>query len=184
MQSENTTAERAVILALNDTTLATIAAGILLIAAVLWSASGPNVEKTDFSLTYVGAHIIHHGLGSRLYDPEFQKNVRDSLFLHPNPLLFEHPPFEALLLSFLAAFSFPTAYFIWGLINAATWLTLMLFLRHYLVWPGEFLGYVCLWFLFAPLGVALFQGQPSLILLAMYALAFVELRKGRDYSAG
>jgi hypothetical protein len=34
------------------------------------------------------------------------------------------------------------------------------------------------------LGVALFQGQPSLILLATYALAFVELRKGRDYSAG
>src|SRR5579863_10242603 len=59
---------RRIDLGLNEGTLGLFAAAILLVGAVLWSAHGPNVEKTDFSLTYVGARIVHQGLGSRLYD--------------------------------------------------------------------------------------------------------------------
>src|ERR1700746_2883613 len=101
-------------LGLNDSTLALLGAAILLVSAVVWSAQSPRLEKTDFSLTYVGATIVHAGLGQRLYDVELQKHTRDSLFQHPNPLFFEHPPFEALLLSPLAALPFRTAYLVWG----------------------------------------------------------------------
>jgi len=175
---------RRIDLGLNDGTLGLFAAAILLVGSVFWSANGPNVEKTDFSLTYVGARIVHQGIGARLYDITLQKQIRDSLFAHPNPLLFEHPPFEALLLSPLAALPFRTAYLIWGLFNAAVWLTLIWFLRLYLPTPHEDLGYLSLWLLFAPLGVALYQGQPSLMLLAIYALTFTSLKRDNEFVAG
>lgn len=165
-------------------TIALLGAAVLLFGAVLWSANGPNVEKTDFSLTYVGAKIVHDGLGSRLYDIDLQTQVRDATFRHPNPLFFEHPPFEAALLSPLATMSFRKAYLVWGLLNASIWLLLMLFLRSYLSSPGEDLGYVALWLLFAPLGVALYQGQSSVILLALYAASFILLTRSHDLAAG
>ena len=176
--------QRGFVLGLNEATLGLLAAAILLLGAVLWSSHGPNAEKTDFSLTYVGARIIHQGLGSRLYDINFQRQVRDSLFQHPNPLFYEHPPFEALLLSPLAKCPFRTAYMLWGFFNAAVWLTLMFLLRDYLPWPREDLGYLSLWFLFAPIGVALFQGQSSIVLLALYAITFIRLRHQKEFSAG
>src|SRR5260370_24651184 len=173
----------AIRIGLNDSTFGLLGAAILLFGAVLWSARGPNVEKTDFSLTYVGARIVHQGLGSRLYDLDLQKRVRDSLFRHPNPLFFEHPPFQALLLSPLAALPFRTPYLVWGFLNAAVWLLLLFLMRPHLPAPLEDLGYVALWLLFAPLGVALFQGQSSMILLPLYAPAFVLLRHGNNFVA-
>ena len=169
---------------LNDGTLGLLAVAILLVSAVVWSADGPNVEKTDFSLTYVGAKLVHDGFGHKLYDITLQKKTRDSLFQHPSPLFFEHPPFEAVLLSPLADHPFRTAYMIWGLVNAAICVWLMIILRSYLPWPREDLGYLALWLLFAPLGVAIYQGQSSVILLAVYAITFLELERGREFWAG
>ncbi len=173
-----------IVLGFNEGTLGLLGAAVLLTGAVLWSARGPSVEKTDFSLTYVGAQIVHQGQGVSLYDIGLQKQVRDSLFEHPNPLFYEHPPFEALLLSPLAALPFRTAYMTWGFFNAGVWLWLIWFLRPYLPRPAEDLGYVSLWFLFAPLGVALYQGQPSLLLLAIYAFTFTNLKRQNELGAG
>lgn len=169
---------------LNDGTLALLAAAIVLVSAVIWASNDASAERTDFSLTYVGALIVHQGNGSQLYDLELQKRLRDSLFAHPVPILFEHPPFEAFLLSPLAAWPFRTAFRIWGLINATVWLLLMVFLRRYLPWPRELLGYTFLWLLFAPLAVALYQGQSSIILVALFAITFLHLKNGRPLSAG
>src|SRR6185369_17080718 len=116
----------------NDGALGLLAAAILLGGAVMWSEQMPRAEKTDFALTYMGAVLVHEGLGARLYDIELQNETLHRLFRQPNPLFFEHPPFEALLFSPLAAFSFRTAYLIWGLINAVVWLLLIYFLRRYL----------------------------------------------------
>jgi hypothetical protein len=184
MSNERIIESRRFVLGLNEETMGLFAAAILLAGAVLWCSHNPNVEKTDFSLTYVGARIVHQGLGVRLYDINYQKQVRNSLFEHPNPLFYEHPPFEALLLSPLAVFPFRTAYMFLGLFNALVWLGLMFFLRQYLPWPREDLAYLCLWFLFAPVGVALFQGQSSIVLLALYAATFISLQKEKQFSAG
>ena len=169
---------------INEGMLGLFGIAILLVTAVVWSARGPNVEKTDFVLTYVGAHIVHDGSGARLYDIKFQKQVRDSLFQHPNPLFYEHPPFEALVLSPLAALPFRMAYLLWGLSNVVIWLILIFFMRPYFQCPEEDLGYLALWVLFAPLAVALYQGQSSLILLALYAIAFVKLQQEKEFNAG
>src|SRR5690349_16247460 len=81
---------------------------ILLAAAVVWTARGPRAEKTDFAFTYMGATIFHRGEAQRLYERDFQVQTRESLFVDPNPLLYQHPPFEAFLLSPLAKYPFRT----------------------------------------------------------------------------
>jgi hypothetical protein len=156
----------------------------LLASVVVWSSHGVNVEKTDFALTYVGAHIVHEGTGRNLYNIGLQVQLRDSMFEHASPLYFEHPPFEALALAPLAGFSFHTAYTVWGLINVAVLGCLIIWLRRYFTRPSEDLGYLLLWLLFAPLGVSLYQGQSSIIVLAAYAVTFDQLKKGNVFSAG
>lgn len=168
----------------NDGTLGLIAVAILLFGAAAWSTHSPSVERTDFSLTYVGAKIEHEGHGHDLYDINLQKQIRNSLFQHPSPLFFEHPPFEALLLSPLASLPFRMAYGIWAAVNAAVWLSLIIALRKYGPWPADPLAYLFFWLLFAPLWVALYQGQSSILLLALYSITFASLARGRDAMAG
>ena len=167
-----------------ESTLGALAVAIILIGAVLWSARGSHPEKTDFSVTYVGAYMVHHGLRARLYDLTSQSRIRDSLFSDPNPLVFEHPPFEALLLSPLAAVPYRSAYMIWGFVNVTVWLFLMIFLRPRVAWPRDEMAYFALWLLFAPLGVALFQGQSSLLVLAIFSITFFQLKKSNEFAAG
>ena len=167
-----------------ETAVVTFAAAVLLFGAVLWTARGPRAEKIDFSVTYVGAWMVRHGQASNLYNLAEQMKVRNALFADPNPLVFEHPPFEALLLAPLAALPYRTAYLLWGLVNALIWLAIPFLLRPYAPVPKEPLGYFSLWFLFAPLGVALFQGQTSIALLLLYALTFISLKNHRALRAG
>ncbi len=157
---------------------------VLLLGAVLWAATGPLTEKTDFVLTYFGAYMIRKGEGPKLYDLREQERVRNSLFKHPNPLVYEHPPFEALLFAPLAGLPFRVAYLIWGIVNTAIWLVLSYVLRPHAPVPKDVLGYFALWLLFAPLGVALFQGQTSLVLLLVYTATFLSLKHGHDLEAG
>ena len=157
---------------------------VLLLAAMVWADRPPTMEKTDFSVTYIGSRMVHLGMGARLYDLDEQRKLKRELLPDAEPLLFEHPPFEAFLLSPLGALPYKWAYLLWGLINIAVWLTLPFLLRPYALVPRDELGYLVLWLLFAPLGVALFQGQSSLFILLFYALAFVQLKRGHDFRAG
>ena len=169
---------------LNDGTLGLVGLAILLVAAVVWSANSVNVGRTDFALTYVGAHIVHAGLGEHLYDIEMQVRLRDSMFRDASPIYFEHPAFEALAFAPLASLPFRTAYLIWGLFNVAVVLAVMVWLRRYLAWPAEDLGYVCLWLLFAPIVIAIYQGQSSVIVLGAFAAAFILFKDDHPLAAG
>jgi hypothetical protein len=128
--------------------------------------------------------MVHQGEGPKLYDVREQERVRNSLFKHPNPLIYEHPPFEALLFAPLAGLPFRWAYLIWGIVNAVIWLVLPYVLRPHAPVPKDVFGYFALWLLFAPLGVALFQGQTSLVLLLVYTATFLSLKRGHDLKAG
>ena len=157
---------------------------MLLAGALYWSAEAPAVEKRDFSVTYLGSRMLLLGYGPNIYNLDSQHQVKSSLFTNSEPLIYEHPPFEALLLSPLAALPYRAAYLAWGMLNIAIWLALPLILRPYVPVPHEPLAYFALWLLFAPLGVALFQGQSSLLVLLAYSLAYIALRRGRDFRAG
>ncbi len=167
-----------------DNLLAYVGCAILLVSAVFWADRPPTMEKTDFSVTYIGSRMVYLGQGSKLYDLAEQRKLKQSLLKDAEPLIFEHPPFEALLLAPLGALPYKTAYLLWGLINVAIWLSLSRLLRPYAPAPRDELAYLALWMLFAPLGVALFQGQSSIFLLLVYALTFIALKRGRDFRAG
>lgn len=169
---------------LNDGTLGLIGLAILLVAAVVWSANSVNVQRTDFALSYVGAHMVHAGMGKHLYDLGEQVQLRDSMFRDASPIYFEHPPFEALLLAPLASLPFRTAYLVWGLLNVAVVLAFIVWLRRYLAWPTEDLGYVSLWLLFAPVVIAIYQGQSSVIVLGAFAATFIFLKNEHPLLAG
>jgi hypothetical protein len=172
------------IIGVDENRLILLAGAVILFGAVVWSSSTPLREKTDFTITYVGLTILHQHDPAKLYDLNHQAAVRDSLFKNPNPLMFQHPPFEALILEPLAALPYKTAYLVWGLLNALLWLALPWIFRPYAPAPAEPLGYYALWFLFPPLGIALFMGQPSLLLLFLYTLTFIALKRGLDWRAG
>jgi hypothetical protein len=157
---------------------------VLLVSAVFWADKPPTMEKTDFSVTYIGSRMVYLGLGPKLYDLAEQQQLKALLLPDAEPLIYEHPPFEALLLAPLGALPYKTAYLIWGLINVAIWLMLPYLLRPYAPAPRDDLGYLVLWLLFAPLGVALFQGQSSLLVLLLYSITFIQLKCGRDFRAG
>ncbi|HZR31871.1 MAG TPA: glycosyltransferase family 87 protein [Terriglobales bacterium] len=165
-------------------TIAWFAAGILLIGAVLWADHPPAIEMTDFSVTYIGARMVYEGRGAKLYDLAEQQSTKAALFTHAQPLIFEHPPFEALLLAPLGRLDYKTAYLIWGLLNVAVWLYLPYLLRPYAPSPRSDLAYLALWMSFPPLGIALYQGQSSLLLLLVFALAFICLKRGKEFRAG
>jgi hypothetical protein len=167
-----------------DNILAYFGFAVLLVSAVFWADRPPTMEKTDFSVTYIGSRMVYLGEGAKLYDLTEQQRVKHSLLKDAEPLIYEHPPFEALLLSPLGALPYKTAYLLWGLINVAIWLSLTRLVRPYAPAPRDALGYLALWLLFAPLGVALFQGQSSIVLLLVYWFTFVSLKRGHDLRAG
>jgi len=167
-----------------DGILAYLGLAVLLVSAVFWADHPPGMEKTDFSVTYIGSRMVYLGQGAQLYDLAAQRRLKGALLKDAEPLIYEHPPFEALLLAPLGALPYKTAYLLWGLINVAIWLSLPRLLRPYATAPRDELGYLALWLLFAPLGVTLFQGQSSLVLLLVYVLTFIALKQGRDFRAG
>ena len=168
----------------NENGMLVLGMAILLVAAVFWTVRGPFSEKADFTFTYLGARLVHQGDGALLYDLSEQKSVVTSLFKHPNPLIYEHPPFEALVFAPLAALRYRTAYLIWGIINALIWLLALYLIRPYAPLPRNQPGYLAAWIFFAPLCVALCEGQTSLALLLLYILTFINLKRGRDRVAG
>jgi hypothetical protein len=167
-----------------ETGVALVAAALMLLGALYWSAKAPMVEKRDFSVTYLGCLMVHLGMGSKVYDVAEQRKLKASILPNSEALIFEHPPFEALLLSPLADLPYRTAYLLWGFINIAIWLTLPILIRPYAPVPQDSLGYLGLWLLFAPLGVTLFQGQSSLVVLLLYTFTFISLKEGHDFRAG
>lgn len=167
-----------------ETAVAWFGAAVLLFGAVLWADRSSLVEMTDFSVTYIGARIVHEGRAAKLYDLNEQQAVKNVLLKHAQPLIFEHPPFEALILSPLGGLSYRTAYLLWGFFNVLIWLSLPYLLRPYLASPRSEIGYLALWLLFAPLGVALYQGQSSLLVLLFLCFSFIALKNGHELVSG
>jgi len=164
-----------------ENALALFGSAVLLVFVVFLADRPPTMEEADFSITYIGSRMVYLGMGPKLYDLAEQQRLKRLLVPNSLPLIYEHPPFEALLLAPLGALPYKTAYLIWGLINVAIWLMLPTLLRPYAPAPRDDLGYLVLWLLFAPLGVALFDGQSSLLLLLVYSSTFIQLRRGRDF---
>ena len=145
---------------------------------------------TDFSQFYAGATIVRDGSGQNLYTYELQENVQKELYStaenRTGPVLYYHPAFEILIFVPLTYTSYSRAYFGWVLINLSILVAISLLLFPYLanLRPVFGINVVLSLFAFFPIFNAIYHGQDSIVLLLLFASAFMSLKRDRPFLAG
>lgn len=164
-----------------------IAAGIAaaaMLVAVLAMTRSTACEDADFIGIYTPALLIREGHAGEIYSSEAQARVQRTLFNRPNVLLGIQPPFEFALVAPLTRLTYRKAYAVWGAINVALWMLFAYLLRPYAPVPRNALRYLLLCLLFFPAWVAFLQGQPSILMLVSWTLAFVFMKRRQDFWGG
>ncbi len=141
----------------------------------------------DFRSFYMAGYAVRTGHGGELYDYEFQKRLQNEI-VSPSDvaLLYYHPPYESFLFVPLSFFRYRTAYFVFGALNILFLALAVRLVRGRLshlseLWrPLPIAIFLC----FFPIGIALTQGQDSILLLLLYAAGYIALRRGNDIRAG
>lgn len=167
-------------------------AGILVIhVAVFWNAR--HVIRRgypDFTSYYCAGTMVRQGMGHQLYDDHAQDRVKrefaPDVAIRPGVLPYIHPPFVALFFVPFTYASYAPAFVLWDLLNLGLLLALPFLLRPYLSSLQD--RSWALWMLaslaFFPVVFDLMQGQDSILLLFLYAVVFVCLKKNREVLAG
>ena len=143
----------------------------------------------DFAIYYCAGAVVRQGMGHQLYDASARFPVQQQFATNVpqfrGPLPWTHPPFEALFFAPFSFFSYLTGYLLWDafnliLVGFALWL-----ISPYL--PQLRARAPALWLLaiaFFPTFFNLLEGQDGIVLLLLYAIAYVFLKKDRDAGAG
>jgi hypothetical protein len=156
----------------------------LLFTVVILTAALSDLRGYDFITFYTGGLIVRQGNASRLYDLDEQARIERQVMNRGDLLMYLHPPFEAYWFAPLARLSYVKAYFLWGAVNVLLWLVIQHVFRRYAPIPRHPFHYFLLCSLFFPLWVALMRGQTSVLLLLLFSLTFICLKRGQDYRAG
>jgi len=161
----------------------------------IWAGLRPIVfcnSSSDFSCFYRAGRMVIEGDGSRVYDLAAERQYDQRLgtgFLdkqgHSFSLPFVFPPYSLVLFAPLACLPYRLAELAWFVVNMGMLLALPFALRRRSQWrdktiAAELLAPV----LFLPVVLALMQGQPSILLLLLFAIAFAALAHGNDARAG
>lgn len=160
-------------------------------ALVLWNTRDRILRGyPDFTIYYTAGAMVRNGLGRQLYDParqfQIQKEFTGGMTTRAGALPFNHPPFEAVIFAPFSYLSYRSAYLSWCAANLMMLSALPYLLRPHIpvlmrlpgpVWPVAGLA-------FSPVFIALLQGQDSILLLFLYCLAYIFLKKGTLRLAG
>lgn len=144
----------------------------------------------DFTVFYTAARILREGRGGQLYDPHVQHVVQNDFTSNPlirrGPLPYIHPPFEAIPFVPLTVLPYPVAFVVWDLVNLGMLVGVRLILRSSTGLLRKIpLSIVVLAFLaFFPVFATFHQGQDSILLLLLLALAYGAMNRGSDFAAG
>lgn len=144
-----------------------------------------NTQGTpDFLAFYTAGTILRHGSAKHLYDVALQSSIERQLLPRSVVLPFYHPPFEAWLFEAFARLPLSHAYLLWTAMNLAV-LGLIFYLLRF---SGYRLDYDrrIVWLIasFPIVAGVLVLGQDSILLALLFLLAFLALKRGRDYAAG
>jgi hypothetical protein len=147
----------------------------------------------DFSEFYAAGKIVRHGLGSSLYDLVVQAEFQ--LQVAPVHAFYLRPPFEALLFVPFTYLSYRAAYAAWvifslallsgaaRLIQSHTNVTDAM-LQYTRGIPVDFGLLLIVFLTFSPIMDCLLIGQDSVLMLMVYTLVFLALKRGRELEAG
>ena len=161
----------------------------------IWTNFKPTVfshTRSDFSCFYRAGRMAADGNASRVYDLAAERQYDQQLGTsvvdglgHSSSLPFVFPPYSLALLAPLSRLPYPAAELCWYLINVA-----MLLALPFVLWKGAvqqagaFAAALLAPVLFLPVMLALMQGQPSVLLLLLFAVVFRALMQGKDVRAG
>jgi hypothetical protein len=141
----------------------------------------------DFRSFYAAGYAVRTGHGRELYDYELQKRLQNEL-VSPSDvaLLFYHPAYESLLFVPFSFLRYRVAYFVFGALNILLLALAVQLVRGRLSHLAEFWKPlpIAIFLCFFPIGIALTQGQDSILLLLLYSASFIALSRGNDLQAG
>lgn len=161
-----------------------IVAGLLVIVVTYHVRRFPVTQTgIDFPEFYCAAKMVLSGAGHQLYDIHAQQRFQMQ-YTGRVGVLFNHPPFDALFYLPSALLPYPRGYLLWTIISAAVLaLAACLVNREANVFRDSGM-LVMLFFVFAPLQLDLMQGQDDALLLLIYVLLYVALRREGLFIAG
>ena len=167
-------------------------AGMLSLHLVLaWNAA-ELIRKgyPDFTIFYSAGKIVRQGLGAKLYDEQTQYRIQQEfaagVSIRQGPLPYNHPPFEALIFVPFTCLPYFAAYLLWDLMNLGILLALRFLLRPHVPLLRQIpaAGWLFVSLAFFPVFIALLQGQDIILLLLLFTLVFVSLKRNADFAAG
>jgi alpha-1,2-mannosyltransferase len=164
--------------------LALVAAAMVLLVFVLDVMARTRNATWDFDAFYAAGRIILRGSARNLYSLPLQQQVEVSTRSLGRFLPFYHPPFEAWLYLPLAYVPYRLAYLLWTCLNLLVLVLSLYFLRFSGYWlntEGFLVWLACLIPLVA--GV-LVLGQDLLLLVPVFLLVYLALKRQWDYVAG
>ncbi|HEU5450833.1 MAG TPA: glycosyltransferase family 87 protein [Terriglobales bacterium] len=141
----------------------------------------------DYSSFYIAGRTMATHNARFLYDYNAQNYFQQQIFGRPNNgIPYIHAPYEALLFALFAPGAYTTSYYAWACFNVGLLIVSAALLAPFLAisrWRGGGFALLCA-AAFAPVGIALLQGQDSILVLTCMAAAYYELKKKRDLRAG
>lgn len=160
-------------------------------AALFWNARA-SVGKgySDFTIYYCAGTMVRRGLGHDLYNNTVQYQIErefaPNVAIRLDALPFNHPPFEALFFVPFSYLSYVPAFILWDLLNIGALLAVAFLLGGQVPRLESYPRAV--WMLaslaFFPIFLTLLQGQDSILLLLLYTLVFLCLKKNAQALAG
>lgn len=143
--------------------------------------------RADFRQLYTGGYMLRTGHAHELYDYAKEKEFEDRLVSPADIALpINHLSYEELIFAPLSLVSYRSAYLLFLVLNVgALYICYGLIASRVPNVTGLFPWFpVSLFLAFVPLTVCLFQGQDSILLLTLLSLAFVNLDKKHEFTAG
>jgi len=143
--------------------------------------------RADFRAFYTAGYMLRSGHGAEIYDYastlKFQSQVVSP---NDNELPFNHLAYEALLFAPLSFLSFRAAYAVFFALNLSLLTTSFVMLRPYTLFLRTMWSELPLAIIagFLPVGIALYKGQDSLILLTLLVCSFTAFQRDSDLAAG
>ncbi len=169
-----------------------VVVAIILAAALFSIPADKNADTRDFSEFYCAAQIVANGLGSKLYDIDLQSQfISRVAAVHT---FYNHPPFQTLLFVPFTVFNYRVASRLWIVVSfifliAAAWLIesrtkVSLAISDYTKIRADFGLVLVLFLTFAPVTTCFLIGQDSMLVLLIYTLVFLLLRRNATFYAG
>lgn len=166
-----------------------VAALMLLVQLVALYQGLPGAlrGKANFRCLYTAGFMVRTGHRHEIYDNRSTQSFQQQLVSREvGAVAFDRPAYEALLFAPLSILGYRAAYVSFFILNLGFLAFAIRWLRPYLdklekVWRwGPVAVFVC----FFPVGIALIQGEDSIVLLTFLVASAVCFYRGWDFSAG